>query len=341
MDNTSWQLKLFSELPIDDLIAFNNAMYPHKPKYNAESLIWRFRVGFDPKIEPIYLLIDEKIVGQAGLIPNHIVMKDTHAIAIWFNKFIVSNQLQGQGFGKILTQRWMELTNIHITNCNDQSMQVFKKYGWEEEFSSARFARPIHLKNVAKSKDWKGLKLSIASIATPFYQIMLHGYCLFSKQLQIQSLSKNTAQTLLPYFKQISNNYLVKDEQWIQWRLLSGPLAKEYYIIRYHDAAIIFRHFEYHTSKRIHVVYQTLYSSEQENKILLKSLLQFALKNKVDLIWAFTNIPHLKNSYQHILSNTISTRFAFHTQDPETMSMFHTNPIPLQSVDSDYDSMYV
>ena len=53
-----------------EIEAFNKEAYPRKRnKINTSFLRWKFRIGYNQKVEPIYLKHNNRIVGQAGLQP--------------------------------------------------------------------------------------------------------------------------------------------------------------------------------------------------------------------------------------------------------------------------------
>jgi hypothetical protein len=335
--DTDISFKFFSELPPDEVVKFNNSNY--SVTYDIDSLKWRFRIGFDPQIEPVFILYKGEICGQAGLIPNKLIMNGESQNINWFNKFIVSNKLQGKGFGKLLTERWMLLSDVCITNCNDKSMSVFRKYGWDEELSTSRYALPLNLTVLAENNGWTGMKLLGAKLINPFYLIYTKKYSGKAKNIEIIPVLNWSIDSLIPYFESSERNYLLKDKSWVQWRLLSGHLAKEYYTIKLNSSLLVFREFKLKNVKRIHVVFQTTNSIE-DNEILLSTLIKYSIQKSIDLIWAFTNINSLIGLYKKYLPQTLNTRLAYYAKYKSLLDYLLANSIHVQAIDSDYDSMY-
>ncbi len=331
-------IQKFSELNPEDIVAFNKEVYTTKKAKSIDEISWRFRIGFDKEIEPLYILQGGVILGQAGLSPMRYLLSNEQHTATWFNSFIISPSMQGKGLGKILTEKWMSLAPVHITNCNDNSMAVFRKLGWGEEFNTVRFALPINLYSTAKNKKWTGVKLLAAKILDPLYSMRNRLKYSKTEAIEISPLHQFSPEKLMDYFSKDSENSLLKDKAWFQWRFFSCPFSKEYSLARFKDASCIIRVLNFNGVRRLHLVYQT--PESENNEELIKALVKFAFKNKVDFVWAITNIPTLKKSYEGFLTSQLKTRFAFHAEDEKIMKIMETHSIPLQAADSDYDIMY-
>jgi hypothetical protein len=337
--NNTTSILPFSKIPIEKIIELNERLY-HKKKENAEFFKWRFRIGFNKNIEPIYLIVNGNLEGQAGLIAMKLHKEGRKQDAIWFNSFIISSQLRGKGMGKILTTAWMQLAKVQITNCNDNSMSVFRSFGWEENQETVRFALPISLKTMAKNKQWKGVKMLLAWTGGSLFNLYLkikYSSGIVLKSIPIKDYS---AKQLQEIFLQKADNKLLKDEDWFKWRLLSGPFSSQYALIQYGSSCLIYRDFQCEGVHRIHIVYQTEMSNMSDDIILIKSLIQYAILKGVELIWALTNITKLKEVYGNHLSHKLPTRFAFYSDDVFLMKSIREEYIPIQAVDSDYDIMY-
>lgn len=340
MENLNYQFKIFSDINPEEICRFNQEMYHSNQMPRIEDLQWQFRVGYKKGIEPLYILVDNKIVGQAGLLPIDLILDNLIETGIWFNSFIISKSMQGKGLGKLLTEKWMSLAPIHITNCNDNSMAIFRKYGWQEEFNTARFALPLNLYKTALSKQWKGWKLGATKLAQPLYFFWKKLNHQFHLDSSIRPVGTFTVEKLYALFSQSNEQGIHHDEHWFQWRFFEGPLRSQYHVIQLRDAAIIFRLFQLGNMKRLHVVFQNDIHDEKLHQQLLKSLIKYAIQQQVDLIWALTNKDNLKKLYQPILKHILYTRFAYHANELNWQTAIENRLIPLQAADSDYDTMY-
>ncbi|MEZ5015583.1 MAG: GNAT family N-acetyltransferase [Flavipsychrobacter sp.] len=338
-DNIS--IHLFSELEEADILAFNKKAYPNKAhKLNSPLLKWQFRIGYDAKVEPIYIKYEGKIVGQAALQPIMATCGAQQYMATWYNNFIVLPSMQGKGLGKILTQKWMELAPLHITNCNDNSMAVFRKLGWDEEFHTVRYGLPININALARSKGWTGVKAMAAAVLSPLYSLWLKMKYGKAQHAAITPIKDIPLDEIVTDCKEEGENRLVRDKAWVQWRLLDSPYANKHYRIKLGDAVIYFRVLEYADIKRIHILYQNTNVAAKAQRAVLQALVAHAIQEKVGLLWGITNVPALKELYDKVLFDKLSARFAYHSQEGEVMQGLKNAPLPLQSIDSDYDFMY-
>jgi len=331
-------LRSYSELNENEILSFNAEVYPDIRRFTPDLIRWQFRVGFDKSIEPIYVTYKNKIVGQAGILPVTLLNGGNRYQATWYNRLIVSDSMRGKGAGKLLTKKWMEFAPIHITNCNDNSMAIFRKMGWEEEFNTVRFALPINLVKLASSRHWSGMKLAGTRFLNPLYKIYLHAKFLKSSDSEITNVQKLGLTEMVKDFVQDGDKYLIKDENWVRWRLLESPFRDQYYRLKCGESVIYFRLFNSDGVQRINILYQTFSAN---NKAAMAAIIHYALKNKIDLVWAISNIPELKRLYTTVLFDKLETRFAFHCNANEMMDSIRQKPIPIQGIDSDYDSMYL
>ena len=132
-----------SKVKIDQLSEFYKKVFKSRYKTLTNHWRWWYRSNY-LGYEPIILIADNKVVGQAGLISVKIQIEKEILPAIWFVDFAVLPEYQGLGLGKILTKEWMNICPNQITFCNDLSLRIFKKFGWEENNFSKRLARPIN-----------------------------------------------------------------------------------------------------------------------------------------------------------------------------------------------------
>ena len=126
-----------SQVKIDHLSEFYKKAFNKRHITLIKHWKWWYRNNY-LGYEPLILLNKSEIIGQAGLIPVKIKVENKILPAIWFVDFVVLPKFQGQGFGKILTEAWMKTCPNQITYCNNKSLSIFKKFGWEENKSTKR-----------------------------------------------------------------------------------------------------------------------------------------------------------------------------------------------------------
>ncbi len=131
-----------SKVKIDQLSEFYKRAFKNRYKTLTKYWKWWYRSNY-LDYEPIVLISNNQVIGQAGLIPTKIRIEKKILPAIWFVDFAVLPEYQNQGLGKILTKEWMNICPNQITFCNDYSLSIFKKFGWATNYNTKRLARPI------------------------------------------------------------------------------------------------------------------------------------------------------------------------------------------------------
>ena len=133
-----------SKVKVEQLNEFYKKTYPKRYKTLTNNWQWWYRSKHS-KLRPLTLLIKDKIVGQLGLLPVDLNNDEKMISAIWLTDFAILPEYQGKGFGQILTKELMKTCSTQITFCNDLSLKVFKKCGWETNFSTKRLIKPINI----------------------------------------------------------------------------------------------------------------------------------------------------------------------------------------------------
>ena len=128
-----YKINKISEIATEQLSNFYKKAYHKRHKTLTSNWRWWYRIGYS-EFESLILSIDNKIIGQAGLLPIDLNILGNKVPAIWFVDFAILPEFQGKGFGQILTKEWMKICPNQITFCNNQSLRVFKKFGWKNIF---------------------------------------------------------------------------------------------------------------------------------------------------------------------------------------------------------------
>jgi GNAT superfamily N-acetyltransferase len=341
IDKSKIIIQRYSEVSKEAVDAFVGRVYTfEKSAKLRQNFEWWFRIGFDAGLEPLYALYEGQIIGQAGLIPAELMIEGKARKAIWYVNFIIVPEMQRQGIGQILTNAWMRTCPIHITQCNERSFGVFKKFGWREHFQTFRFALPLNIYKVAKSKGvspWKSLTLKIA---TPLYRGLHWFRTRGTPVIDVVPLRTLSAAGLLQWFREPGSLRILRDQAWIQWRLFDSPFLPEYYFASNGQATIIFRVFVHEDLKRFHLLYVYAPGGDTRLSALLDGLIRWAVTEKVDLIWGIANTPELCKILKKKFLFQDPVRFAYHCNVDSVNNLMSRNMLPLQAVDTDFDLMY-
>ena len=131
---------------------------------------------------------------------------------------------------------------------------------------------------------------------------------------------------------------ILRDEDWLNWRLMECPFNKNIYFFEYRDNFAIVHIIRTKNIKRLHVLYSYyLNSSDEEN--LLCSIFKWALYNSIDLVWANSNNEELIKKFEKILGKrfTKSMNFASWSSDKKINEKLKFGLVNSQGIDSDND----
>ena len=109
-----YKINKISEVKTDQLLDFYKKIYHKRYKSLAYNWRWWYRIGYN-QFEPLIISVDNKIIGQAGLLPVDLNILENKVPAIWFVDFAILSKFQGKGFGKILVKEWMKICPNQIT----------------------------------------------------------------------------------------------------------------------------------------------------------------------------------------------------------------------------------
>ncbi len=281
-----YKINKISEIATNQLLNFYKKIYHNRYKSLTNNWRWWYRIGYN-KFEPLILSIDNKIIGHAGLLPVDLNILENKVPAIWFVDFAILPEFQGKGFGQILTKEWMKICPNQITFCNNQSLRIFKKFGWKNNRLTKRFARPIStLKFLPIVKEFKfnfvhkmlkhfiKKKYDHNTLINP-YKIN-NNFKVINDSFKIKKIVKNNE------FAEI-----IRDEKWLHWRLIECPYKKDIHFFEYKNNFAIVHIFPIENIKRLNVLY-TYYTDSSEENELFALIINWAIKNDVDLVWAIS-----------------------------------------------------
>ncbi len=329
-----YKIYKISEVDINLLSIFYKSTFKSRHKSLTNNLNWWYRTGYN-NFEPLVLFSDNKVIGQAGLIPVDLLLNDKKIQAIWFTDFAILPEYRNQGLGSILTKEWMKICPNQITFCNDVSLKVFKKLGWKNNLSNKRFVKPINYfklipiinqlnLNFANQlvKNFLNKKFKEKIILTPF------------KVSQNYNIIKDSFNNKIKHSKENCLEIL-RDESWLKWRLLECPFKDELYFFEFKNSFAVVRIYNQKKLKRLNILYQ--YSTDESSKNeILNLILIWSINNNVDLIWAINKDKKFNNFFTSIFNKSIN--FASWSENKNISDLMQKGIIDMQGIDSDVDS---
>ncbi len=316
------------------LLEFYKKVYFYRHKSLINNWRWWYRNEYS-QYETLILSLEEKIVGQAGLQPVNLNVNGEKILAAWFLDFAILPEFRGKGFGKILTKQLMEDCPNLITFCNQQTLNIVRKLGWQSNSSISRLARPINpLKFIPLIKNFNfGDKILRNLIKKKFT---------FKNTIKPKELKDNYSLIKESFEKRRIHNVenlpsIIRDEQWLYWRLMECPYKKNLYFFEYKNNFSIVNIFSNKGVKRLNVLFTYFVDQSYETK-LFGLIMNWAINNNIDLVWA------VKKDKDEILKDVFPKKFkkpltfASWSSDPNILSVIKDEPYNSQGIDSDIDS---
>ena len=320
--------KRLSDLKNDELIDCFNKFYPQRANFLIKNWKWIYRTAIF-NIEPIVMTYEDNIIGFAGSISSNVYNQGKILKGKWFVDFIIDKNKRKLGFGRILTKKWMDDDVLNLTFCNDISTKIFKKLGWLESnivFESRLALNPIKF--------------------IPFFN-KFNIYCNFSikknkinsnmiiNPINLSSDKKKIIDLFETYNKEVKNlkTFLVRDIEWLNWRVLESPLSKRYLLFEYNSSFIIADIFLLNKVKRLNIIFH-YFNKDYDKKILYNSLLVWSKDNKIDALWyIYINEDIFSNS---LIKKNNKLNFLYYKKNIEKKLEF----FDLHGIDGDNDLMF-
>ena len=95
-----YKINKISEISKDQLSSFYKRVYNKRYKSLVNNWRWWYRAERS-EFETLVLSIEDKIIGQAGVLPIDLKVGRNQIPAIWFVDFAILTEFQGKGFGQI------------------------------------------------------------------------------------------------------------------------------------------------------------------------------------------------------------------------------------------------
>jgi len=329
-----YKINKISEIEKDKLPDFYKKAYPHRYKSLSNNWKWWYRTekgGF----EPLIISTKDKIIGQAGLIPVDLKIKERKIKAIWFVDFAILPEFRGKGYGQILTKEWMKICPNQITFCNNQSLKIFHKFGWENNLSTKRLLYPLNpLKFLPIIKKFD-LNFSRKILGYYIKRKFDKGTCI--KPYSINDNFKAISESFKT--RKIADNNetaeIVRDDNWLNWRLVECPYNKSLYFFEYDNNFALVHIFSKNNLKRINIIY-TYFINEQKKDKLFLLILNWAIENNVDLMWLINSSKKLENIFPKLFNKALN--FTVWSSDKNISETLKKGLPDAQGIDSDIDS---
>ncbi len=331
------KIRKFSTVDQSKLFDFyKRAFYlRHKVIFNNRNWLYRVNLyGF----EPLVIEYEDEIIGHAGTISNKIQKKGRIYECIWFVDYKILKQFRGVGLGTFLCKEWMNISPHQLAITNENSLKVFKKFGWIEKKNHVRAAKIINpLKWIPLVKSLNNNFLDKINF---FKYLKRSNY----KRLTLYKLKTNILiikKIFLENKQKKKNNKItiLRDEDWFNWRIEESPFLDDYYFFKKNDSFIIIHLITFANLKRVHILYTSCVDIDTEIELSL-NITDWGIENNFDIIWLnseyFKNKPNLFKIFNHVKS----INFVCYSDNKCIKKNELINISGIEAIDTDSDIIY-
>ena len=340
------QKKVKSAFEVDEnqLIEFYSQAFEDRMKYLPKNWQWLNRCIFFENKTPLVIEKEDKVIAHAGLIPIHIWLEGEQKTAAWFIDFKILEQFQRQGLGSILTRKWINLADCCITFCNEKSIGVFKKTGWQESFNTFQhinfmrmFDHPAFIRKLPAFVR-KVMNIIVIPLLFLIYKINSCN----KKNYKIEKLTdENFAEFYELYKKSNTETPFfitpIRDEKYAQWRILQSPNRNRYFVYFTKKISAILLIHDNH-STYIDILWVSDNRNKREIKKMIATLGIYGLKHSIAYIRFYTSHKEVSNYLKRrMLSKIRHIRFAFFSKNSEIFKKMKRNNFDFELIDSDFE----
>ena len=331
------KIKKISEISPDKLFNFYKKTYPDRFKSLTENWKWWYR--FDKQFaEPLILLLEDKVIGQAAFLKNNIIVSNNKIPAIWFQDYAVLPDFIGLGLGKLLTQEWMKICPNQMAMCSPYSLRVLKKFGWSFNFDTKRLIRPINYIKFIPVLNKLNLNF-LDTFLRSFIKIRFKDK-ISIKPYKISENFKLISESFnLRKLPSSAKNYpkIDRDDSWLKWRLIDCPYKRNIYFFEYKNSFSIVHIYFSKKVKRLNILFT--YSTDSSNEVkLYKLITNWAIENNIDYVWAIHKGREFKSIFPKIHYRQL--RFASWSSNESIFKELQSGFFDLQGIDSDIESAF-
>jgi hypothetical protein len=326
------------------LLDFYRTMDPDRPCPSSETWEWLYRPNFGADCRALVVERDNRVVAHAGIIPFWLSLRHRKVSAGWYVDFAVLPELQRAGLGRALTLEWMRLTDVHVTFCNERSMGLFRKLGWEESFDTRLhhfFLQPLSHPGVRRRLDARVPAAVTAALNVVARAGLSSWYALQSRRAGKLDFAP-ASETLLEHFEADAAPAVapIRDREYLRWRFLESPYRFEYRVALSDGTplAIVRERRDKPRSRHVEILLVKDDISFLALKRLIAALGVWASRRDHAYLRYYESDPVRSRRLQRALFSYVRhPRFAFFAKSAELMRELKRGPFRWQLADSDFE----
>lgn len=343
-------IRVLSACDVDEnsLFEFYKQAFPKRIHSLKTDWKWLNRTGFHNNEAPLVLTYKGQVIAHSGIMPFNFSLNGKITNAAWFIDFYVLDQYQRQGLGAIINKKWMEIPACTLASpCNEGSIAVFKKSGWEETPDSYMHYNILLPFNHPRfeGKLPKAIKIFLNAFAHPLYFTTYKKNAYPADQYKFRKFNEELFQSFLKLCKSNSadeNNtfYPIRNQEYIDWRILKSPNKNKYffYEVEGFQALVLPQN---GAQKHIDILWVSDTNNKQEISKMISSLGLYGIKKGYSYIRFYSTKKEVSGYVKLKTKSALRhPRFAYMLKDKDTFKLSGKLSWDLQLLDNDFENFY-
>ena len=329
------------------LLNFYHSMHSNVSNFLPQIWKWLYRTEFHDNQIPLVLLFENRrVIAHAGMIPFKVLLNEKIYTASWFVDFAILPDFQRRGLGSLLTERWIEFSDLCVTFCNEKSMGVFNKYGWvksSDTYLHRYILSPFDFPRLANRLPSQ-LRKFLNKTTQLFFRLLYDRYAFQNNKIKINPLNADLLSQLIHTPSSQNQVVPIRDRDYVSWRLLDSPNRNQYFVLSVNDRDDIYMIVKF--CQGSHNYIDILWTSNLSQYTLIRqmiaSLARSEISNGYTYIRFFTSNPVLSDFLNHALKPVVrNPLFAFYSKNLNLLKQVtqHSN-WQWELIDSDFEEFY-
>ena len=305
---------------------------------------WIYRTEFLLKKNPVVTKINNEVVGHMGLIPFFLNLNGKKIKAAWYADMHVLPKYRGRGIAKKITEKLMKLVDVHLSFGNDQSMNIFNKYGWVKTYNTNLhyiFLEPMNHPKLQILSNYFNLIFKLLNL---IYKNFFYIYYVLKQdkknKTQILDLNEKNIKIFYDYKSSKSLVSTIIDKNYLKWRFLKSPDNKKYIIFKTQDnyAALVKKRKDKPRSPHLDILLFNKFTNHNKICTLINDIVIWSKKNNYSYLRVYISDKRLSNKIKfNLLSVVKHPRFAFYSSNKKYMKLLMKMKFKWQLADSDFE----
>ena len=342
--DNSYEVISAYEINEKELIDYYSIIYGQRIRSLKNNWKWQNRSVYYDNSAPFVICDKEgKVIAHLGMMPFKMLLNGNIYDAQWLIDFSVCPDYRRKGLGHIITKKWMEFSDIHLTCCNYRAIKIFKDLGWHQSpfsFFQVIFIRPFSHKKLSRYFP-SSFKHGLNRLSKSLLSILYNKYSYPLKNVVIRKLNDIN---LLEFLNsnRVGNHIgsTFRDLSFLKWRLLESADSYLYRIFESQDSELkfIIKLNDVGGVSHIDILLLTEPSYNENIIKLISTLAIWGKENGYDYIQYYTTRFKRAELIKRKLLAPISYQiYAFHSYDKKIFTDLKKADYYFDYIDSDFE----